>query len=66
MASKRSQTDLAPDWTGPRIAHADAVERLTARRGAAGVTDLPRNAGKNRTASKKALLAAIEKSGGRW
>lgn len=39
------------------------VER---RRLEAGVTDLPRNSGKRRTASKRALLKAIEKAGGTW
>ncbi len=28
--------------------------------------DLPRNSGKNRTASKRALLKAIEDIGGKW
>jgi hypothetical protein len=36
------------------------------RRQAAGVTDVPRNAGDRRTESKRALLAAIEQVGGRW
>lgn len=36
------------------------------RRAEAGVTDLPRNSGKRRTASKRALLAAIEAAGGKW
>ena len=36
------------------------------RRVEAGVTDVPRNAGDRRTDSKRALLAAIEKAGGRW
>jgi hypothetical protein len=31
-----------------------------------GVPDLPRNSGKRRTPSKRALLAAIELSGGQW
>lgn len=36
------------------------------RREAFGVTEIPRNAGDRRTPSKRALLAAIEKAGGRW
>ena len=28
--------------------------------------EMPRNSGKRRTASKPALLKAIEKAGGRW
>lgn len=39
---------------------------IARRRDEAGVTDIPRNAGNRRTPSKRALLAAIEKSGGRW
>ena len=33
------------------------------RRAETGVTDVPRNAGNRRTASKRALLAAIEEAG---
>lgn len=36
------------------------------RRAETGITDLPRNTGKRRTVSKKALLAAIEAAGGKW
>lgn len=39
---------------------------LTRRRAALGNPELPRNAGNNRTESKRALLAAIEAAGGRW
>lgn len=39
---------------------------LARRRAAAGQPEAPRNAGNRRTASKKALLTAIEKAGGRW
>ena len=39
---------------------------LARRRAAAGEPTLPRNSGNRRTASKRALLAAIEKAGGRW
>ena len=66
MALKRSGTDLASDWTGPRIAHADFVARLVARRAETGITELSRNAGTRRTASKRALLEAIEDAGGKW
>jgi len=31
-----------------------------------GEPDLPRNAGKNRNPSKRALLKAIEDAGGKW
>jgi hypothetical protein len=36
------------------------------RREALGEVDMPRNSGKRRTASKRALLKAIEEAGGRW
>ena len=36
------------------------------RRQALGEVDVPRNSGKRRTASKRALLKAIEEVGGRW
>ncbi len=31
-----------------------------------GVIEVPRNSGKRRTASERALLKAIEKAGGKW
>lgn len=40
--------------------------RIAARKAALGILDPPRNAGKNRTASKRALLKAIEDAGGKW
>ena len=40
--------------------------RIAARKAALGLADPPRNAGKNRTASKRALLKAIEDVGGKW
>lgn len=41
---------------------------IARRREALGIADadIPRNAGNRRTPSKRALLAAIEKAGGRW
>lgn len=39
---------------------------LMRRRAALGNPELPRNAGNNRTESKRTLLAAIEAAGGRW
>lgn len=47
----------------PLDAFAEAIAR---RRAETGVTELPRNSGKRRTASKLALLAAIEAAGGKW
>jgi len=42
------------------------VRRRARRREAAGNPELPRNSGKRRTASKIALLKAIEEAGGKW
>jgi len=42
------------------------AERLAARRAEIGEVEIPRNSGKRRTASKRALLAEIEKPGGNW
>ena len=39
---------------------------IARRRAAAGDPPVPRNAGRNRTASKRALLKAIEEAGGTW
>lgn len=65
MASRTSKPDLK-DWAGPRLNHADFVARLAARRADLAETDVPRNAGTRRTASKRALLKAIEAAGGKW
>jgi hypothetical protein len=37
-----------------------------AARGRRASVDVPRNAGQNRTPSKRALLKAIEDAGGKW
>ena len=44
----------------------DFADDLARRRTAAANPQLPRNSGKRRTASKRALLEEIEKAGGRW
>lgn len=54
------------EWPGRRLNHADVAARLAERRAALGNPELPRNAGSNRTESKRALLEAIEAAGGRW
>ncbi len=62
-----SRTLKAEQAAIPLAEFAADIER---RRLAAGVTDLPRNAGANRTESKQALLKAIDaaaaKKGFRW
>jgi len=56
-----------PYTPAPKAMTLEAFGRdLTRRRAALGKPELPRNAGDNRTESKRALLAAIEAAGGRW
>lgn len=59
--STRSKAD-------PTIPTLEAFGKDVARRHAAlgGDLDIPRNSGKRRTASKQALLKAIEDAGGEW
>ena len=45
---------------------AELGARLSERLAALGSPPPPRNSGKRRTASKKALLKAIERVGGKW
>ena len=63
MVSKTSKTEA---WPGPRVSHEEFAARLAERRAELGNPELPRNTGKRRTSSKRALLKAIEKAGGRW
>jgi len=65
MASKTSRPE-EKTWPGPRIDHATFAARLAARRAQLGEPELPRNAGEHRTASKRALLAALEALGAKW
>ena len=65
MASKTSQK-ADPDAALRRVSHRVLAERLAARRAELGNPELPRNAGQNRTPSKRALLKAIEEAGGKW
>lgn len=64
MALKRSNT--TEEWTGRRVDMAEFGRRIAARKAELGLPDPPRNAGKNRTESKRALLKAIEDAGGKW
>jgi hypothetical protein len=61
-----STTSTPEAWPGGRIDHRDYAAKLAARRAALGNPELPRNAGANRTESKRALLKAIEDAGGKW
>ncbi len=53
-------------WAGPRLNHADYAARLAERRAQVQPKEAPRNPGTRRTASKRALLKAIEEAGGEW
>jgi hypothetical protein len=66
MASPTSKTDIAVDWQGRVIAHDDLVSRLAARWEEIGEPEMPRNAGNRRSASKRALLAALHQLGADW
>lgn len=44
----------------------DFAADIARRREAAGNPEMPRNSGKRRTTSKRALLKAIEDAGGKW
>jgi hypothetical protein len=60
MASKRSATEPKA------VPLEDFAADLARRRETLGAIDMPRNSGKRRTASKRALLKAIEDAGGQW
>jgi hypothetical protein len=60
MAFKTLQTRREP------ISLEELGARIARRRAELGDVDVPRNAGRNRTASKRALLAEIERLGGKW
>jgi hypothetical protein len=60
MAFKTFKTKRAP------ISMAELGARVAAHKAELGLPDLPRNSGKRRTASKRALLKAIEDAGGKW
>ena len=60
MAFKTLQTRTEP------VTLEAMAERLAARKAELGEIEIPRNSGARRTASKRALLAEIEKLGGDW
>ena len=60
MASKSSPPEREP------VSFEGFAQDILRRRAAAGDPPVPRNAGNNRTASKRALLKAIEEAGGKW
>jgi hypothetical protein len=60
MALQTSKTDRKA------VPLAEFVADIERRRQETGIKELPRNSGKRRTESKKALLAAIADAGGKW
>ena len=64
MASKTSKAEVAPAV----IDMAELGARLARRKAELGISGgaVPRNTGKNRTPSKRALLKAIAEAGGKW
>ena len=60
------QSEDDPDAGLRRIDMAEFGRSIAARKAELGIPDPPRNAGKNRTPSKRALLKAIEEAGGKW
>lgn len=56
----------SPTSTRSAIRLADFGADIERRRQRTGVPDLPRNAGNRRTASKAAMLDALEKLGAEW
>lgn len=57
---------MAEEWEGRVIRMNEFGRQIAARKTALGLPDPPRNAGNNRTPSKRALLKAIEELGGEW
>lgn len=60
MASNTSKAE-------PRaVPLAEVAGDVARRRAESGIAELPRNSGKRRTPSKRALLKAVEEAGGKW
>ncbi len=68
FARKRSATMVFKTFKTKRepISLAELSQRIDRRRGQVGEVIVPRNSGTRRTASKRALLKAIEDAGGKW
>jgi hypothetical protein len=65
----KAQANMASRTSKPKakaIPLADFAADIERRRQETGITEIPRNSGKRRTQSKKALLKAIESAGGKW
>jgi hypothetical protein len=71
MASKISKPEVTKKWPGRRldaVAYGRALAKYRAEREATTgrPIEIPRNSGKRRTPSKKALLKAIAATGKKW
>ena len=66
MVSTTSPSDAPERWVGQTLQHEEFAAALAARRELLGQPEMPRNAGNRRTASKRALLRAINEAGGDW
>lgn len=56
----------SPTYKPKAIPLAEFAAEIERRRQETGITELPRNSGERRTASKRALLRAIMEAGGVW
>ena len=59
-------TTASPTSKRAKVKFEDFAADIARRREAAGNPEVPRNSGKRRTPSKRALLKAIEEAGGKW
>ena len=59
-------TTASPASKRDTVKFEDFAADIARRREAAGNPEPPRNSGKRRTPSKRALLKAIEDAGGKW
>ncbi len=66
MVSPDPKWSGAGDWPGRVVAYRDFAADLATRRKALGEPDVPRNTGNRRTASKQALLEALDQLGAKW
>ncbi|QXQ08722.1 hypothetical protein KX816_07440 [Sphingosinicellaceae bacterium] len=63
---KAQEITVLPTYSDKPVTLEEFSRDVERRRVESGITTVPRNSGKRRTASKRALLAAIEAAGGKW
>lgn len=66
MASPDPRMRSVGNWPGRVVAYREFAMDLVARREGLGEVEVPRNAGNRRTASKQALLKALDQLGTKW